>query len=163
MKHTQPLHALLAVASVFAVTFSGGYAASTVALRSADGLDLQLQGLLAAPRVSTGSVRSAVRRRARRIAPRGVKRSAIVRPPRTRRRASGTGVTQSFKETPKVPIKAFCGDMLVLLGEACDDGNTLNGDGCSSACKIETGYKCTSAQPSECWSTCGDGGIASNE
>lgn len=33
---------------------------------------------------------------------------------------------------------ARCGDGLVLPPETCDDGNTLNGDGCSDACKIET-------------------------
>lgn len=26
----------------------------------------------------------------------------------------------------------------------CDDGNTLNGDGCSSICRIENGWECTS-------------------
>jgi len=33
----------------------------------------------------------------------------------------------------------YCGDTLVhaYLGEECDDGNTINGDGCSSTCKIE--------------------------
>ena len=25
---------------------------------------------------------------------------------------------------------------------ACDDGNTVDGDGCSSTCQIEEGYKC---------------------
>jgi len=34
-----------------------------------------------------------------------------------------------------------CGDGTwdVYLGEECDDGNTANGDGCSSACKCESG------------------------
>src|SRR5690606_23525616 len=27
-----------------------------------------------------------------------------------------------------------CGDHVVDLGEACDDGNTLDGDGCSATC-----------------------------
>lgn len=26
--------------------------------------------------------------------------------------------------------------------EACDDGNTVSGDGCSSTCQIEAGYEC---------------------
>ncbi|CDW81578.1 UNKNOWN [Stylonychia lemnae] len=30
----------------------------------------------------------------------------------------------------------------ILEGEECDDGNNLNGDGCSSACVIEEGYTC---------------------
>jgi len=25
---------------------------------------------------------------------------------------------------------------------ACDDGNLINGDGCSSACAVENGYHC---------------------
>lgn len=33
---------------------------------------------------------------------------------------------------------ARCGDGLVLPPEECDDGNTQNGDGCDSACKVET-------------------------
>lgn len=27
--------------------------------------------------------------------------------------------------------------------DACDDGNTIGGDGCSSTCTIEAGYSCT--------------------
>ena len=30
-----------------------------------------------------------------------------------------------------------------VSSKQCDDGNTINGDGCSSSCKIECGYKCT--------------------
>jgi fibro-slime domain-containing protein len=33
----------------------------------------------------------------------------------------------------------------VLPGGACDDGNAISGDGCSSDCKVEPGYQC--AQP----------------
>jgi len=33
--------------------------------------------------------------------------------------------------------------------EACDDGNTANGDGCSSTCSVESGYTCT-GEPSVC-------------
>jgi len=40
---------------------------------------------------------------------------------------------------------ATCGDGTLLSGiEACDDGNTVAGDGCSATCSIETGYICTS-------------------
>lgn len=31
-----------------------------------------------------------------------------------------------------------CGDRIVDAGEQCDDGNTANGDGCSSTCQMET-------------------------
>lgn len=30
---------------------------------------------------------------------------------------------------------------------ACDDGNTINGDGCSSTCKIEAGWNCRGGSP----------------
>ncbi|MCB0368770.1 MAG: hypothetical protein KDD45_04800 [Bdellovibrionales bacterium] len=32
-----------------------------------------------------------------------------------------------------------------MLG--CDDGNTKNGDGCSSTCEVEDGYVCTGGSP----------------
>jgi len=34
-----------------------------------------------------------------------------------------------------------CGDGIVI-GEACDDGNLNNDDGCSSTCKVENGWDC---------------------
>jgi hypothetical protein len=53
-----------------------------------------------------------------------------------------------------------------------DDGNTLDGDGCSSSCTIELGWGCHStavnpstcaAAPSICATTCGDGIVAGPE
>ena len=38
--------------------------------------------------------------------------------------------------------RAICGDGLVLGENECDDGNQVDGDGCSSTCKIEFGYEC---------------------
>ncbi len=35
-----------------------------------------------------------------------------------------------------------CGDGFRTLPEECDDGNTRDGDGCSSTCKIEPGFYC---------------------
>lgn len=35
------------------------------------------------------------------------------------------------------PGGEVCGDKIINFGEECDDGNTANGDGCSSTCKIE--------------------------
>ncbi len=35
------------------------------------------------------------------------------------------------------PIAPFCGNNIIETGEQCDDGNTLNGDGCSNICEIE--------------------------
>ena len=39
-----------------------------------------------------------------------------------------------------------CGDGL-RFNLACDDGNNVDGDGCSSDCKIETGYNCMGGSP----------------
>lgn len=38
----------------------------------------------------------------------------------------------------------ICGDGIKLGQVDCDDGNKKDGDGCSSDCKIEEGYACTS-------------------
>ncbi|CAD8089634.1 unnamed protein product [Paramecium sonneborni] len=35
-----------------------------------------------------------------------------------------------------------CGDYLQTLEEQCDDGNLIDGDGCSSKCIIEKGFQC---------------------
>jgi cysteine-rich repeat protein len=43
-------------------------------------------------------------------------------------------------ESPSTP--ATCGNGVVDSGEQCDDGNTANGDGCSSACTSEGGVMC---------------------
>ena len=37
----------------------------------------------------------------------------------------------------------ICGDGLHMGVLACDDGNTLDGDGCSSSCEIEPGFECS--------------------
>ena len=39
----------------------------------------------------------------------------------------------------KIDVKlVICGDGVIGPGEQCDDGNTVNGDGCSSTCQLET-------------------------
>ena len=38
---------------------------------------------------------------------------------------------------PAVPAPQACGNALLDVGEACDDGNTASGDGCSAACTVE--------------------------
>lgn len=53
-----------------------------------------------------------------------------------------------------------CGDGLDFGKYQCDDGNTIDGDGCSSLCAIETGYTCKGGTPSRrdvCKEICGDG------
>lgn len=59
--------------------------------------------------------------------------------------------------------RSKCGDNLVIAPETCDDGNSLNSDGCSSSCVIEAGYQCTKSQPSYCWDECGDGRVSARE
>ncbi len=48
----------------------------------------------------------------------------------------------------------------ILYTEACDDGDRDDEDGCSASCTIETGFTCDDAG---CFSTLGDGILASNE
>jgi cysteine-rich repeat protein len=45
---------------------------------------------------------------------------------------SGTGVA-----TITCELSATCGDGIATGAEACDDGNTVSGDGCSSTCTLE--------------------------
>lgn len=47
----------------------------------------------------------------------------------------------------------ICGNGVLGSGEGCDDGNSVNGDGCSSSCVVEAGYTCTNSSPSTA-STC---------
>ena len=48
-----------------------------------------------------------------------------------------------------------CGDGIVGIVEVCDDGNNLNGDGCSETCGFELGWICMGS-PSVCDGICGD-------
>ncbi len=59
--------------------------------------------------------------------------------------------------------KIGCGDGLIIDPEKCDDGNSVGGDGCSASCQVESGWQCTTSQPSTCWSRCGDGVIAAGK
>ena len=54
-------------------------------------------------------------------------------------------------------LTRYCGDGVVEAdeGEACDDGNTDAGDGCSAVCAVEDGYVC-GGEPSTCSTVCGD-------
>ncbi|MEZ4287238.1 MAG: DUF4215 domain-containing protein [Polyangiales bacterium] len=58
-----------------------------------------------------------------------------------------------------------CGDGIGQGDEQCDDGNVVDGDGCSSMCVIEDGAACVSANPSYCvdGSVCGDTVLSCNE
>jgi cysteine-rich repeat protein len=43
----------------------------------------------------------------------------------------------------------ICGDELTNGMEECDDGNLIDGDGCSSICVLEDGWDC-GGQPTTC-------------
>lgn len=83
---------------------------------------------------------------------------------------SGSGSKMFIDHTYGVPyivargvtIKS-CGNGKLDLGEECDDGNLIDGDGCSSTCRKETKAKCQQCNPkitrnkchptTTCWST----------
>jgi cysteine-rich repeat protein len=57
-----------------------------------------------------------------------------------------TGNFNEQCEPPNTPgcsatcqIDSVCGNDIVEFGEQCDDGNNVDGDGCSSTCQFETG------------------------
>ncbi|MEQ1849639.1 MAG: DUF4215 domain-containing protein [Candidatus Peribacteraceae bacterium] len=41
------------------------------------------------------------------------------------------------RSTAQTPADSVCGDKILDIGEQCDDGNLLNGDGCSNKCQLE--------------------------
>ncbi|KAG7456967.1 hypothetical protein MATL_G00241530 [Megalops atlanticus] len=51
---------------------------------------------------------------------------------------------------------SYCGDGELQGKEECDDGNLLDGDGCSKKCRMESGFNCD-GQPSLCYVFDGDG------
>jgi cysteine-rich repeat protein len=52
-------------------------------------------------------------------------------------------------------LRSHCGNFVKEIGEDCDDGNLINGDGCSNTCLNE------GSVPGQ--STCGDGAIGLGE
>jgi cysteine-rich repeat protein len=56
-----------------------------------------------------------------------------------------------------------CGDGALQLGETCDDGNLIAGDGCGLGCRLEGGIVCA-GEPSVCVPlVCGDGQVDAPE
>jgi len=54
----------------------------------------------------------------------------------------------------------LCGDGYNFGGEQCDDGNLIDGDGCSSFCTLEDGFICVIINANgecKCTEICGDG------
>lgn len=57
-----------------------------------------------------------------------------------------------------------CGDGRLDFLEACDDGNTTNGDGCNRACQIEANWECPEpGRPCTNTAICGNGRLTSDE
>ena len=59
-----------------------------------------------------------------------------------------------------------CGDSIRAGSETCDDGNSVDGDGCAAACAVEIGFTCIDPSgplPDTCITTCGDGIRAGRE
>ena len=70
--------------------------------------------------------------------------------------AEGVGCTHDCKTMPNMECSirklrtstcwmVRCGDGKRNVPEDCDDGNTVNGDGCSSSCTTESGFRCTTS------------------
>ncbi|MBO4349834.1 MAG: DUF4886 domain-containing protein, partial [Proteobacteria bacterium] len=66
-------------------------------------------------------------------------------------------------------IEIVCGDGSLAEGEDCDDGNTDDGDGCTSDCHVEEGWECSqpgnpcTEKPVDAEAVCGDGELAEGE
>lgn len=160
MKHTNP-HSFtqqsLAAIVTLVVSLSVGYQAGTTYVASSNH---SLTALLAAPVARSSSSASSIKRRKR--VQKKVNRS-LIQKPRTRT-STGTLHEAPSSKPPAVPIKAVCGDSLLIkvLGEECDDGNIVSGDGCSGTCKLEVGFSCAGT-PTVCFTHCGDGIVTSAE
>lgn len=75
----------------------------------------------------------------------------------------GEYVMQVERATPSATTYQFsveaCGDGRIGPGESCDDGDNVDGDGCSAGCEPEVGYLCTRS-PSVCRAvTCVDSSL----
>jgi cysteine-rich repeat protein len=77
-----------------------------------------------------------------------------------------TVTAPAFAAVAFVPVVHVCGDGIRTTAEACDDNNTLSGDGCAADCSfIEDGWRCVSTNVigagtgglDVCLPVCGDG------
>ncbi len=69
------------------------------------------------------------------------------------------------EKPPELPAPPGCGDGTLTSDEACDDGNTMSGDGCVANClQVERGFSCPNpGQPCRAIARCGDGIVAASE
>jgi cysteine-rich repeat protein len=54
----------------------------------------------------------------------------------------------------------ICGDGVKKSSEKCDDGNSVDGDGCTKTCNVEIGFYCFGGSQfgkDRCEEICGDG------
>jgi len=56
-----------------------------------------------------------------------------------------------------------CGDGDIATSEVCDDGNIVDGDGCSAKCELEMGWDCSGTKLTVCITKCGDGLLVGKE
>lgn len=75
----------------------------------------------------------------------------------------GYSCTSGSLFTPSI-CSEKCGNMIITASENCEDGNTVNGDGCSSVCKTEVNWTCTTVTTpiapyslTTCKGICGNG------
>ncbi len=74
------------------------------------------------------------------------------------------GDTSSTSTESKDLSSALCGNGFQDGSETCDDGNVLNGDGCSSYCRVEFGWACPRfGQPCVQAYACGNGLLSPGE
>uniref|UniRef100_A0ACB8F330 Pappalysin-2 n=1 Tax=Sphaerodactylus townsendi TaxID=933632 RepID=A0ACB8F330_9SAUR len=71
---------------------------------------------------------------------------------------AGAAVGEASPPLIHLHASSYCGDgkVSMSLEEECDDGDQLNGDGCSRTCKKEQGFHCV-GEPSLCYVYEGDG------
>ena len=62
----------------------------------------------------------------------------------TRRHSTAATRPENEPDCEGGVCQSVCGDGVILPGtsEVCDDGNTNDGDGCSSGCQEEEGFAC---------------------
>lgn len=76
--------------------------------------------------------------------------------------SGGTGTIGSSDVTNVVADCNICANGTKASYEACDDGNLVNGDGCSNTCTVEPSFTCSNTSPSSC-NVCGNGTKVSYE
>lgn len=67
-----------------------------------------------------------------------------------------------FRIVPTV-FPGACGNAVLETDEECDDGNTINGDGCSALCRLETTSSICGNGIIENGETCDDGNTTNND